>query len=125
MTRITQKVPEDRLKTISDKVKAHEISLATVQELYKLVVTGDFEHRTPGLMETSRRTADAVERMEKKLDDYRRLDERVSDIEQRHVIQDKASEKKRDEMKNYKFYFITMGVTQVITLLISVFFSPK
>lgn len=118
MTRnIRASIDEERLKTISDKVKAHEMQLAVTQELYKVVVTGDVIKGEPGMLENVRSVSNAINRIEKSLSNYAELDRRVREIEERHVRLDKENEYKKKELSTYKYYFITLGVSNVVTLL--------
>jgi hypothetical protein len=118
MTRdIRTHVDEERLKTISDKVKAHEMQLAVTQELYKVVVTGDIIKGEPGMLENSRSMSRSMERIEQKLSNYAELDRRVREIEERHVRLDRENEFKKKELSTYKYYFITLGVSNFVTIL--------
>jgi hypothetical protein len=125
---LNQPVSEDRLKTISDKVKAHEMQLAIVQELYKVIVTGDVTKGEPGMLENNRnttktleQTSQALQRIESSLSSYAELDRRVREIEDRHAKLDQARKEsdkiKQTELRTYKFYFITLGVSNLVTLL--------
>ena len=114
---IRASIDEDRLKTISDKVKAHEMQLAVTQELYKVVVTGDVVKGEPGMLENLRSMSRSMERIEQGLSSYAELDRRVREIEERHVRIDKENEYKKKELSTYKYYFITLGVSNLVTLL--------
>lgn len=118
MTRnIRDHIDEDRLKTISDKVKAHEMQLAVTQELYKVVVTGDVVKGEPGMLENLRSMSRSMERIETSLSSYAELDRRVREIEERHVRLDKENEYKKKELSTYKYYFITLGISNFVTIL--------
>ena len=118
MTRnIRANTDEERLKTISDKVKAHDMQLAVTQELGKVVVTGDVIKGEPGMLENVRSVTTAIGRIEKSLSNYAELDRRVREIEERHVRLDRENEYKKKELSTYKYYFITLGVSNVVTLL--------
>jgi DNA repair exonuclease SbcCD ATPase subunit len=124
MTALHQKQSEDRLKTISDKVKAHEMQLGIVNELYKVIVTGDIAKGEPGMLENNRNTtkalletSQALERIENKLSSYAELDRRVREIEERHAKVDKEIDFKKKELSNYKYYFITLGISNFVTIL--------
>jgi len=113
---VRDKVSEDRLKNMSDKIKAHEMQLAIVQELYQVIVTGDVAKGEPGMLENNRNTAkslleqnQALGRIELRLSNYAELDKRLKDIEERHVRIDK-----------YKFYFVTLAISNLVTLAITV-----
>lgn len=123
MPNIRAKVDEERLKTISDKVKAHDMQLAVTQELYKVVVTGDLTSGEPGMLENIRTMSKATERIEKQLSNYAELDRRVREIEERHARLDKENDIKFKELRQYKFYFITLGITNVVSLLF-LWFKP-
>lgn len=110
-------IDEERLKTISDKVKAHDMQLAITQELYKVVVTGDYSKGEPGMLENMRSMSRAVERIDTKLSNYAELDTRVREIEERHKRDDKERETKQTELRTYKYYFITLGISNLVTLL--------
>jgi hypothetical protein len=125
---LQQSVSEERLKTISDRVKAHEMQLAIVQELYKVIVTGDLATGEPGMLENNRnttktleQTSQALQRIENSLSSYAELDRRVREIEDRHAKLDEARKEsdkiKQTELRTYKFYFITLGVSNLVTLL--------
>ena len=117
MPNIRDKTSEDRLKNISDRVKAHEMQLAVTQELYKVVVTGDTLKGEPGMLENVRSMSKATERIEKQLSNYAELDRRVREIEERHARVDRENDMKYKEIRQYKFYFITLGVSNVISLI--------
>ena len=117
MPNIRDKTDEDRLKNISDRVKAHEMQLAVTQELYKVVVTGDTLKGEPGMLENVRSMSKATERIEKQLSNYAELDRRVREIEERHARVDRENDMKYKEIRQYKFYFITLGVSNVISLI--------
>lgn len=110
-------VDEERLKTISDRVKAHEIQLAVTQELYKVVVTGDVGAGEPGMLENIRTMSKATQRIEQQLSNYAELDRRVREIEERHAKIDKDNDIKFKELRQYKFYFITLGITNIVSLI--------
>lgn len=127
MAGLRDKATEDRLKTISDKVKAHEMQLAIVQELYQVIVTGDIAKGEPGMLENNRNTtkalleqAQSLNRIELRLSNYAELDKRLKEIEERHVRIDKENETKKDESRKYKFYFVTLAVSNILTLIVSV-----
>lgn len=127
MAGLRDKATEDRLKTISDKVKAHEMQLAIVQELYQVIVTGDIAKGEPGMLENNRNTtkalleqAQSLNRIELRLSNYAELDKRLKEIEERHVRIDKENETKKDESRKYKFYFITLAVSNILTLIVSI-----
>lgn len=118
MTRnIRDNIDEDRLKTISDKVKAHDMQLAVTQELYKVVVTGDVVKGEPGMLENLRSMSRSMERIETSLSSYAELDRRVREIEERHVRLDRENEYKKKELSTYKYYFITLGISNFVTIL--------
>ena len=117
MPNIRDKTSEDRLKNISDRVKAHEMQLAVTQELYKVVVTGDTIKGEPGMLENVRSMSKATERIEKQLSNYAELDRRVREIEERHARVDRENDMKYKEIRQYKFYFITLGVSNVMSLI--------
>lgn len=117
MPNIRAKTDEDRLKTISDRVKAHEMQLAVTQELYKVVVTGDTLKGEPGMLENVRSMSKATERIEKQLSNYAELDRRVREIEERHARVDRENDMKYKEIRQYKFYFITLGISNVVSLI--------
>lgn len=128
MPAIRDRASEERLKTISDKVKAHDMQLAIVQELYKVIVTGDLSKGEPGMLESNRNTAKALleqaqslGRIELRLSNYAELDKRIKDIEERHILIDKENEIKKNEARNYKFYFITLAISNIVTLIFSIF----
>lgn len=123
MPNIRAKVDEERLKTISDKVKAHDMQLAVTQELYKVVVTGDLASGEPGMLENIRIMSRATERIEKQLSSYAELDRRVREIEERHARLDKENDIKFKELRQYKFYFITLGISNIVSLLF-LWFKP-
>jgi hypothetical protein len=127
MVNLRDKVGEDRLKQISDKVKAHEMQLAIVQELYQVIVTGDIQKGEPGMLENNRNTtkalmeqAQSLGRIELRLSNYAELDKRIKEIEERHVRIDKDNETKIDEGRKYRFYFITLAISNIVTLAITV-----
>lgn len=135
MPTLHQKQSEERLKTISDKIKAHEMQLGIVQELYKVIVTGDIAKGEPGMLENNRNTtkalletSQALERIENKLSSYAELDRRVREIEERHARLDEQNKEitkqKKSELRTYKYYFITLGVSNLVTLA-WLWFSPK
>lgn len=124
MPGLRDKTSEDRLKTISDKVKAHDMQLAVVQELYKVIVTGDVDRGEPGMLENNRNTTKALlettqslARIELRLNNYAELDKRIKDIEERHARVDKENESKKAEASKYRFYFITLAISNVVTIL--------
>jgi hypothetical protein len=119
MPNIREKASEDRLKTISDKVKAHEMQLAIVHELYKVIVTGDVAKGEPGMLENNRNTSKALQRIEIKLSQNDELDKRVREIEERHVRIDKENATKADETRRYKFYFITLAASNIVTIAVT------
>jgi len=119
MPNIRAKVDEDRLKTISDKVKAHEMQLAIVQELYHVIVTGDVAKGEPGMLENNRNTSKTLQRIEIKLSQNDELDKRIKEIEERHVRIDKENTIKADETRRYKFYFITLAASNIVTIAVS------
>jgi len=117
----------DRLKNISDRVKAHEMQLAIVQELYQVIVTGDIAKGEPGMLENNRNTtkamleqSQALGRIELRLSNYAELDKRLKDIEERHVRIDKENETKVEDARKYKFYFVTLAISNIVTLAITV-----
>lgn len=121
---VRDRASEERLKTISDKVKAHEMQLAIVQELYKVIVTGDIAKGEPGMLESNRNTtkalmeqAQSLGRIELRLSNYAELDKRIKDIEERHVRIDKENDTKKAEARKYKFYFITLAISNIVTLI--------
>ena len=124
---VRDKVSEDRLKNMSDKIKAHEMQLAIVQELYQVIVTVDVAKGEPGMLENNRNTAkslleqnQALGRIELRLSNYAELDKRLKDIEERHVRIDKENSTKSDEARKYKFYFVTLAISNLVTLAITV-----
>ena len=117
MPNIRAKVDEDRLKNISDKVKAHEMQLAVTQELYKVVVTGDISSGEPSMLENMRNMSKATLRIESQLSNYAELDRRVREIEERHARIDKENDLKHKELQQYKFYFITLGISNIVSLI--------
>lgn len=123
MPNVRDKASEDRLKTISDKVKAHEMQLAVTQELYKVVVTGDLMSGEPGMLENVRSMSRATDRIEKQLSNYAELDRRVREMEERHARIDREDDTKRKELQQYKFYFITLGISNIASLIF-IWFKP-
>ena len=122
---------EDRLKLISDKVKAHEMQLAIVQELYQVIITGNVQKGEPSMLENNRNTAkalletsQALARIELRLSNYAELDKRIKDIEERHVRIDGEKKLKDDEARKYKYYFITLAVTNIVSLVV-MWFRPS
>lgn len=120
MPPLRDKTSEDRLKIISDKVKAHDMQLAIVQELYQVIVTGDVSKGEPGMLENNRNTAKTLERIENSLKQNAELDKRLKEIEERHVRIDKENETKKDESRKYKFYFVTLAISNILTLIVSI-----
>lgn len=120
MAGLRDKATEDRLKTISDKVKAHDMQLAIVQELYQVIVTGDVTKGEPGMLENNRNTAKTLERIENSLKQNAELDKRLKEIEDRHVRIDKENETKKDESRKYRFYFVTLTISNIVTIIVSV-----
>lgn len=120
MPPLRDKASEDRLKTISDKVKAHDMQLAIVQELYQVIVTGDVSKGEPGMLENNRNTAKTLERIENSMKQNTELDRRLKEIEERHVRIDKENETKKDEFRKYKLNFILLAVSNILTLIVSV-----
>ena len=125
MATIRDKSTEERLKTISDRVKAHEMQLAIVQELYQVIVTGDISKGEPGMLENNRNTtralletAQSLSRIEGRLSNYAEFDKRLKDIEERHLRVDKENETKKAEAAKYKFYFITLAISNIVTLVV-------
>jgi hypothetical protein len=121
---LNQSVNEERLKLMSDKIKAHDMQLAVVQELYRVIVTGDLDRGKPGMLENNRTTSEAISRMEiklsgidGKLSGYAELEARVREIEERHARVDKENETKKSEIRTYRYYFITLGISNLVTLL--------
>ena len=124
-------INEDRLKTSSDKIKAHEMQHGIVQELYQVIVTGDVAKGEPGMLENNRNTtktlietSQAVARIELRLSNYAELDKRIKDIEERHVRIDGEKKLKDDEARKYKYYFITLAVTNIVSLVV-MWFRPS
>ena len=124
MVKLTDRVSEDRLKLMSDKIKAHDMQIAIVQELYRVIITGDLDRGEPGMLENNRTTSKAIARIENsltgiegKLSNYAELDRRIKEIEERHVKVDKENETKKNESRSYRFYFITLGISNIVTLL--------
>ena len=121
-------VDEVRLKLISDKIKAHDMQLAVVNELYRVIVTGDLDRGKPGMLENNRTTSEAIARIEGslsgiegKLSKYTELDRRIKDIEDRHARVDEESKEKKAESSRYRFYFITLAISNVVTILWTLF----
>jgi len=124
MPNLRDKASEDRLKTISDKVKAHDMQIAIVQELYQVIVTGDVAKGEPGMLENNRNTAksqletaQSLARIELRLNNYAELDKRIKDIEERHVRIDKENDAKKSEAAKYKFYFVTLAISNIVTIV--------
>ena len=114
-----ESVSEEHLKTISDRVKAHEMQLAVTHELYRVVVTGDVTKNEPGMLENMRSMARAMDRIEQKLSSYAELDRRVREMEERHARVDEANKDKKSESRTYRFYFISLVITNLVSLLIN------
>lgn len=125
MAALRDKQTEERLKTISDRVKAHEMQLAIVQELYQVIITGNVQKGEPSMLENNRNTAksllemsQSLARVELRLNNYAELDKRIKDIEERHTKLDLEKKTKNEEISRYRFYFITLAITNIVSLIV-------
>lgn len=98
-----------------------------IDELYKIIVTGDTTNNRPGLMEIIRNTDRNVELIKLSIDKDRQrveeLEKRVKDIEERHRLADaqKAEEEKRMAKRDkYQLVVFGMFITNIGVIIMTI-----